>query len=136
MKTIDGNRIYRVPTGESCRVITSDIVLIAPSQGVETLLDSKHPVGRKNELTLESTEAMINFRTVKVVDRISHWVAMWIYTEEDTIAPIEESRNMYRKVQEPKKLVGINEFKHYELYHGPGLESMMTRTTECFGSHL
>jgi len=136
LRRLEEDRVHRVQTGQSQRVITSEIVPPSPTAGMETLPAAKNPAAQKNELTLESAETMINFRPETVVDRIAPRAALWIYTREDTIVPIEESQSMYRKAHEPKKLVAIDGFKHYELYHGPGFERVMTQATEWFDTYL
>lgn len=136
LKTLEEDRIKRVLTGESRRVITAEIVLPVSSSGMDTLPVPKNPAAQKNELTLESAEAMINYRPETVVDRISPRAAMWIYAAEDTVVPIEESQSMYQKAHEPKKLAVIEGFKHYELYHGPGFERVMTHATEWLDIYL
>ena len=136
LQRLEEDRVNRVRTGESRRVITAEIALLSPSSGIDTLPVTKNPAAQKNELTLESAEAMIQFRPEMVVDRIAPRAAMWIYTEEDTVVPIEESLSMYQKAHEPKKLVAIKGFKHYELYHGPGFERVMHHTTEWCTTHL
>ena len=136
LKTLEEDRVTRVLTGESRRVITSEIVLPVSSSGMDTLPTTKSPAAQKNELSLESAEAMIHFQPETVVERISPRAAMWIYTLQDTVVPIEESQSMYKKAREPKKLVAIEGFKHYELYHGKGFERVMTPATEWFDTYL
>jgi len=136
LKTLEEDRVNRVLTGKSRRVITAEIVLPVSSSGMDTLPAPKNPAAQKNELALESADAMINYRPETVVDRISPRAAMWIYTAEDTVVPIDESQSMYQKAHEPKKLVAIKGLKHYELYHGPGFQQVMTHATEWFDTYL
>ena len=103
---------------------------------METLPLVKSPAIQNNQLTLESVEAMIGFRPQSVVDRISPRAVLWIYAQEDTVVPIEESQSMYRKARGPNKLIAVNGFKHYELYHGRGFERVMTDSTEWFDCYL
>lgn len=136
LKTLEEDRIKRVMTGTSRCVVTSEIVLPVSSSGMDTLPVPKNPAAQKNELSLESVEAMIQYRPESVVDRISPRAAMWIYTADDTVVPIEESRSMYHKAREPKKLVEISGFKHYELYHGAGFNRVMAHAAEWFDTYL
>ena len=123
-------------TGESKRVLTSEIVLPVPSSGMDALPLPKNPAAQKNELTLASARAMMNFKPEMVVQHIAPRAAMWIYTIEDTVIPIEESQSMYQKADEPKKLIALEKYKHYELYQGNGFKSVMTHSTEWFNAHL
>ena len=136
LQRLEKDRTNRVLSGVSQKVVTAEIVLPVSSSGMDTLPVPKNPAAQKNELTLESAESMTQFRPETVVDRISPRAAMWIYTPEDTVVPIEESQSMYQKALEPKKLVAIEGFKHYELYHGAGFDLVMKNTLEWFNTYL
>jgi dienelactone hydrolase len=137
LKCLEQDQKYFKDTGESKRVLASKIVLPVPASGMDTLPLPKNPAAQKNELTLASARAMMKFKPERVVQRIAPRAAMWIYTTEDTVIPIEESQSLYQKAEEPnKKLVAIKGYKHYELYHGPGFESVMTHSTEWFDTYL
>jgi len=136
LKTVEEDRVKRMQTGESRRVATAEIVLPVSSSGMDTLPTPKNPAAQKNELPLESADAMIQYRPESVVDSISPRAALWICTPEDNVVPAEESKCMYLKAHEPKKLVAIEGFKHYELYHGPGFEHVMNHSSEWFAEHL
>jgi hypothetical protein len=136
LKCLEQDQKYYERTGESKRVLTSEIVLPVPSSGMDTLPLPKNPAAQKNQLTLASARAMLKFKPESVVQHIAPRASMWIYTIEDTVIPIEESQSMYQKAAEPKKLVAVEGFKHYELYHGPGFESVMTHSAEWFDINL
>jgi hypothetical protein len=103
---------------------------------MDTLPLPKNPAAQKNELTLASVRAMIDFKPERVVQSIAPRAAMWIYTTEDTVIPIEESQSMYQKADEPKKLIVLEGYKHYELYQGNGFEAVMNHSTGWFDAHL
>jgi alpha-beta hydrolase superfamily lysophospholipase len=136
LKTIEEDRVKRVQTGESRRVLTAEIILPVTSSGMDTLPTPKNPAAQKNELLLESADAMIQYRPEQVVAEISPQAALWIYTPGDTVVPPEESKSMYRKAHEPKELIAVEGFKHYELYHGPGFEHVMDYSSKWFAQHL
>lgn len=136
LNTLDDDRKQRVRTGISARMVTSEIVLLSPTSGIETLPKPKNPAAQQNELSLESVEAMIHFKPEAVVDSIAPRAALWIYPEEDTVVPVEESQNMYCRAREPKKLVALNGFKHYELYHGKAFKQVMNHSIEWFDHYL
>jgi alpha-beta hydrolase superfamily lysophospholipase len=136
LKRLEEDKKQYELTGESKRVLTSEIVLPVSSSGMDTLPFPKNPAAQKNQLTLASARAMLKFKPEMVVQHIAPRAAMWIYTIEDTVIPIEESQSMYQKADEPKKLVALEGYKHYELYQGKGFESVMTHSTEWFDAHL
>lgn len=139
LKMLEEDQKQRVLTGMSRMVETHEIFSGDPAaKEFFQKVREKHPElkARKRELTLESAEAMISFKPESVVDTISPRAAMWICTSEDTIVPIEESRGMYEKAREPKRLVIIEGFKHHDLYLDSGFEYMMEVTIEWFNIHL
>jgi len=136
LKILDDDRKQRVRTGTSALMVTSKIVLLSPTSGIESLPKPKNPAVQQNELSLESVDAMIHFKPEAVVDRIAPRAALWIYPEQDTVVPVEESQRMYYRAREPKKLVALKGFKHYELYHGNGFKQVMSRTIAWFDHYL
>jgi hypothetical protein len=136
LNALETDRKQRVRTGTSALMVTSKIVLLSPTSGIESLPKPKNPAAQQNELSLESVEAMIHFKPESVVDRIAPRAALWIYPEDDTVVPVEESQNMYARAHEPRKLVALKGFKHYELYHGAGFKQVMNHSTEWFEYYL
>jgi hypothetical protein len=136
LNALETDRKQRVRTGTSARMVTSKIVLLSPTSGIESLPKPKNPAAQQNELTLESVEAMIHFKPESVVDRIAPRAALWIYPEDDTVVPVEESQSMYARAHEPRKLVALKGFKHYELYQGAGFKQVMNHSTEWFEYYL
>ena len=63
---------------KEARKLLNSIILPVPTSGMDTLPTPKNPGAQKNELALESADAMIQFRPETVVDRISPRAAMWI----------------------------------------------------------
>jgi hypothetical protein len=136
LNVLETDRKQRVRTGTSALMVTSKIVLLSPTSGIESLPKPKNPAAQQNELSLESIDAMIHFKPETVVEGIAPRAALWIYAEQDTVVPIEESQNMYARAHEPRKLVALKGFKHYELYQGAGFKQVMTHSTEWFDYYL
>jgi hypothetical protein len=136
LNALETDRKQRVRTGTSALMVTSKIVLLSPTSGIESLPKPKNPAAQQNELSLESVEAMIHFKPESVVDCIAPRAALWIYPEDDTVVPVEESQNMYARAHEPRKLVALKGFKHYELYQGAGFKQVMNHSTEWFEYYL
>jgi hypothetical protein len=95
LQRLDKDRAKRAVTGVSQKVVTSEIVLPVASSGMDTSPVPKNPAAQQNELTLESAEAMIQFRPETVVGGILPRAAMWIYTPGDTVVPSDESQSKY-----------------------------------------
>jgi fermentation-respiration switch protein FrsA (DUF1100 family) len=139
LKLLDQDRVDRVLTGKSRMVSMTDIIPPDPATQREA---AKMPDVSDElkatimSLSMESAEAMSNFSPETVVDRISPRAALWICAGNDTLLPIDQSRSMYEKAKEPKKLVIIEDAEHHALYHTPAFEEVMTHTTEWFATFL
>jgi len=139
LKVLDKDRVDRVLTGKSRIVQMTDIIPPDPAakrEAAKMAEISSELRATAMLLSLESAEAMSNYRPETVVDRISPRAAMWICAGNDTLVPIDESRSMYQKAKEPKKLVILKGVEHHALYHSPALEQIMTHATEWFDAHL
>lgn len=139
LKVLDKDRVNRVLTGKSRIVQMTDIIPPDPAakrEAAKMAEISSELRATAMLLSLESADTMSNYRPETVVDRISPRAAMWICAGNDSLVPIDESRSMYQKAKEPKKLVILEGVEHHALYHSPALEQIMTHATEWFDTHL
>lgn len=88
------------------------------------------------EITTESVEAVMQYKPEAVVSKIAPRAIMWIHSKDDDLIPYEESRQMYALASEPKKLVLVEGFAHFDLYEGEGLKAVMEPTVAWFEEHL
>jgi len=139
MERLDEDRVTRVLTGMTHNVGIGEITGHDPAMAdFHVQLRELYPEYNIGErfVSLESIEAILSYRPETVVDRISPRAAMWICSSSDTLVPPEESRSMYEKAGEPRKLVAIEGKRHHELYLDSGFERMMTYSTEWFDTYL
>src|SRR5262249_41795270 len=71
-----------------------------------------------------------------VVDRIAPRPILFITTDDDRLVPLQESEAMYARAGEPKKLVVLKGFGHYEVYGGDAFRQVMEETLAWYGTHL
>jgi esterase/lipase len=136
-KALEEDRANRVLTGKSRLVEQSEIILNDPTTAQHRIqMEKENPEFKKSMLTLESADAIINFRPETVVNSISPRAAMWICAKNDTLVPVDQPRRMFEKAGEPKKLVILEDEEHHSLYFGKGFKKVMTHTTEWFDAHL
>jgi fermentation-respiration switch protein FrsA (DUF1100 family) len=65
-----------------------------------------------------------------VVDRIAPRPVLFITTDGDRLVPSEESESLYARAGEPKKLVVLRGYGHYEVYaEPPSVRSSGRRST-------
>ena len=141
LKTIEEDRKNRVLTGQS-RYVDPAEILMPPPEDVK-----KHGETRKKYLqkwgikgyTLENPDAMLDYKPEDVVERISPRPILFIHTDMDAVVPPEESLNMFERAKEPKRILIIEGYAHYDVYKegNPVLfERVMSTAANWFKEYL
>lgn len=89
-----------------------------------------------NTLPLDYIDETLEFHPEWVVDKISPRPILYITTDDDRLVPPEESYALYEKAGEPKKLVVLKGFGHYEVYVEPAFSQVMDETVAWFEQYL
>ena len=139
LKKVEEDRVKRVLTGKSELLEVRQVIIQDPrtaqySDELKTLFPDYRITERL--ISVESVQAMIQYRPETMVHRISPRAAMWICMAGDPLVPTEESESMFARAGEPKKLVVLEARRHHDLYHGAGFERMMGHSTAWFDEHL
>ena len=71
-----------------------------------------------------------------MVDKIAPRPILFITTDDDRLVPPEESEALYARAGEPKRLVMLKGFGHYEVYAEPAFSQVMAETVDWFRQHL
>jgi hypothetical protein len=61
---------------------------------------------------------------------------LFITTDNDRLVPQDESEALYRNAGEPKRLVVLRGFGHYEVYTGEAFRQVMAPTLGWFQQYL
>jgi len=61
---------------------------------------------------------------------------LFITTDDDRLVPPDESESLYAKAGEPKKLITLKGYGHYEVYTEPAFSEVMAHTVSWFEAHL
>jgi alpha-beta hydrolase superfamily lysophospholipase len=61
---------------------------------------------------------------------------LFITTDNDRLVPPEESAQLYARAGEPKKLMVLHGYRHYEVYAEPALSEVMYATLAWLQEHL
>jgi dipeptidyl aminopeptidase/acylaminoacyl peptidase len=88
------------------------------------------------EIPLEFIDDTLGFNPEWVVDRIAPRPVLFITTDDDRLVPPEESEALYARAGEPKKLVVLKGFGHYEVYGGEAFRQVMGETVAWYRTHL
>ena len=130
------DRVRRTMDGESEFVDRNDI-LLPDRQSAELAAATRSNVpSALDTLPLEYVDETLQFHPEWVVDKIAPRPILFITTDDDRLVPPEESRVLYEKAGEPKKLVVLGGYGHYEVYAEPAFGEVMRETLAWFAEHL
>ena len=85
------------------------------------------------EADIEFIDETLAFNPEWIVDKISPRAVLFITTDDDRLVPPEESIAMFEAAGEPKKLVTLANYGHYEVYSEPAFSEVMRETLAWFG---
>ena len=78
----------------------------------------------------------LSFHADWVVGKIAPRPLLLITTEDDRLVPPEESQSLYRHAGEPKKLIVLKGYGHYDVYAEPAFGEVMAATLSWYRAHL
>lgn len=78
----------------------------------------------------------LSFHADWVVGRIAPRPLLLVTIEDDRLVPPEESRSLYARAGEPKKLVVLEGYGHYDVYAEPAFGEVMAATLAWYRQHL
>ncbi len=87
-------------------------------------------------LPLEFIDETLSFHADWVVDKIAPRPVLFITSDDDRLVPPEESGQLYARAGEPKKLVVLKGYGHYEVYAEPAFSEVMDATRDWYQRHL
>ena len=130
------DREKRAVDGESAPTDRAEI-LLADRQSAELAAAArKNNPNAINTLPAEFIDETLQFHPEWVVDKIAPRPILFIATDDDRLVPPEESVSLYEKAGEPKKLVILKGYGHYEVYVEPAFSEVMAATVDWFGRYL
>ena len=130
------DRIRRATDGESELVDRNEILLPDRQSAALAAAARRNVPSALNTLPLEYVDETLGFHPEWVVDKIAPRPVLFITTDDDRLVPPEESRALYDKAGEPKKLVVLKGYGHYEVYAEPAFSEVMRETIAWFREHL
>ena len=130
------DRVKRAADGES-ELVDRNAILLPDRQSAELAAAARRNVpSALNTLPLEYVDETLGFHPEWVVDKIAPRPILFITTDDDRLVPPEESRSLYDKAGEPKKLVVLRGYGHYEVYAEPAFSEVMREALAWFREHL
>ena len=130
------DRVKRAMEGES-EFIDRNEILLPDRQSAELAAAARRNVpSALNTLPLEYVDETLSFHPEWIVDKIAPRPILFITTDDDRLVPPEESRALHARAGEPKKLVVLEGYGHYEVYAEPAFSQVMREALAWFREHL
>jgi uncharacterized protein len=89
----------------------------------------------RNEVTLSSVEAIMEYAPARFIDLIAPRPLLLISADQDEHAPASWVREAFALAGEPKRLVEL-EGGHYSVYQGPNAQKAAAAAAAWFAAHL
>ena len=132
----ENDREKAVVTGES-EMVAREVVLLPDRQSAALAAAAR--AGNPNavgKIPLEFVEETLQFHPEWVVDKISPRPLLLIAAGDDRLVPPEDCQALFNKALEPKKMVTVPGYGHYEMYAKPAFDAVMDETVAWFGEHM
>jgi len=130
------DRVKRALTGQSEMVERGEI-LLADRQSAELAQAARrNNPAAVSAIPLEYVDDTLGFNPEWVVDKIAPRPVLFITTDNDRLVPPEESQALYARAGEPKKLVVLKGYGHYEVYAEPAFREVMRATLAWYQEYL
>ncbi|MBV9863408.1 MAG: alpha/beta fold hydrolase [Alphaproteobacteria bacterium] len=130
------DRARRALTGVS-ELVDRNEILLPDRQSAELAAAARRgKPGAVGEIPLEYVDDTLGFNPEWVVDKIAPRPVLFITSDDDRLVPPAESEALYARAGEPKKLVVLRGFGHYEVYAGEAFRQVMDATLAWYREHL
>jgi dipeptidyl aminopeptidase/acylaminoacyl peptidase len=132
----EADRIRRVMSGKS-EFGDRNAILRPDRQSAELATAARrgNPAA-VGQIPLEFIDDTLGFHPEWIVDRIAPRPVLFITTDDDRLVPPDESESLYAKAGEPKKLVVLKGWGHYEVYTGEAFRQVIEATLAWYRTYL
>jgi dipeptidyl aminopeptidase/acylaminoacyl peptidase len=130
------DRIRRVMTGQSEFADRSSVLLPDRQSAELATAARRNNPGAVSEIPLEYIDETLGFHPEWIVDKIAPRPVLFITSDDDRLVPPEESEALYAKAGEPKKLVVLKGWGHYEVYAGEAFRQVIAPTIAWYQQYL
>jgi len=128
--------VKRALEGES-EFVPREEILLPDRQSAELAAAARrNNPAAVSTIPLEYVDETIQFNPEWVVDKIAPRPVLFITTDNDRLVPPDESAQLYARAGEPKKLVVLKGYGHYEVYLEPAFSEVMQATVAWYRQYL
>lgn len=132
----DADWVTQVETGQSGMADRSEVLQHDPQSAELAAAARRNLPGAAMQVPLEFVHETLYFRPEWLCDRIAPAAALFITSDGDELVPPEESIAMHARAGEPKKLVVLEGFGHYQVFTPPAIDQVMAEVTAWFETYL
>lgn len=132
----DEDRAKRALSGESELVDRTQILLPDRQSAELAAAARRNNPAAVSSIPLEYIDDTLSFNPEWVVDKISPRPVLFITSDNDRLVPPEESVHLYERAGQPKKLVVLKGYGHYQVYSEPAFSEVMQATLAWYHEHL
>jgi dipeptidyl aminopeptidase/acylaminoacyl peptidase len=136
LERAERDRVQRVLDGKSEFVGREEILLPDRQSAQLAAAARRNNPAAVSTIPLEYVDETLEFNPEWVVDKIAPRPVLFITTDNDRLVPPDESRALHARAGEPKKLVVLTGFGHYEVYAEPAFGLVMRETLDWYRQHL
>jgi len=130
------DRVRRVMTGQS-EFVAREEVLLPDRQSAELAAAARAKVpGAVGTIPLEFIDETLQVHADWVVDKIAPRPILFIVAGDDRLVPPENTRAVFARAGEPKRLVTVDGCGHYQVYTGEPFKQVMRETCEWYATYL
>ena len=130
------DRMKRALDGKSEFVAREEILLPDRQSAELAAAARRNNPAAVSVIPLEYVDETLQFNPEWVVDKIAPRPILFITTDDDRLVPPEESIQLHARAGEPKKLVVLEGYGHYEVYMEPAFSRVMQATVAWYREHL
>lgn len=130
------DRVKRALEGESEFVRREEILLPDRQSDELAAAARRNNPAAVGTIPLEYVDETVQFNPEWVVDKIAPRPVLFITTDNDRLVPPDESTQLYARAGEPKKLVVLKGYGHYEVYLEPAFSEVMRATVAWYRQYL
>ncbi len=136
LKLSEADRIRRVMTGKSEFADRSEILLPDRQSAELAAAARRGNPGAVGEIPLEYIDDTLGFHPEWIVDKISPRPVLFITSDDDRLVPPDESASLYAHAKEPKQLLVLKGWGHYEVYTGEAFRQVIEPTIAWYQQYI
>ena len=130
------DREQAVVSGESAMAERDEILMQDRASAALSAAQRANNPDAVSTVPASFIDETLSFHADWVVAKIAPRPLLLVTTEDDRLVPPEESQSLYDLAGEPKRLVVLKGYGHYDVYAEPAFGEVMAATLAWYRAHL